>query len=150
MPRRSQPDLDERIARLRSRIVRNPSNPALHQELGKAHLKSGAFDEAESAYRRSLELAPEDPWTHLYLGNLHYARRRFADALAEFDRSRVLAPNLAIPYVCMVDAYDNLGDSKRAGEFYRRAVAIDPEDDTARKNLRRWLHACEDGGASDA
>src|SRR4051812_20512516 len=105
MSRQSSRNIGVRIALLRSRIERNPANAALFQALGKAYLKIGSFEEAESAYRRSLELAPDDPWTRLFLGNVFYARRQYREALSEFERTRELAPHIAMPYICMADAY---------------------------------------------
>jgi tetratricopeptide (TPR) repeat protein len=150
MPQRPSYNLKKRIDRIRGRLEKDPLNSDLFQQLGKAYLKSGALDEAEAAYRRSLELMPEDPWTHLYLGNLHYARQQYEQALSEFVLGRNLAPDLGISYVCIADAYACLGRSVMAGKYYRKAVSVDPHDETVQKNLRRWILFTNSSDEGDA
>jgi tetratricopeptide (TPR) repeat protein len=62
-------------------LVARPNDPAIWVQLGHAFKESGNLDEAEGAYRQSLELAPEVADTQLRLGrvisrNAHWLRRR--------------------------------------------------------------------------
>lgn len=50
-------------------IDEQPDDAELHQRLGKAYSAAGRYEEARTAYERSLELDPTDPFTHFYLGN---------------------------------------------------------------------------------
>jgi Flp pilus assembly protein TadD len=50
-------------------IDEQPDDAESHQRLGKAYSAAGRYEEARTAYERSLELDPTDPFTHFYLGN---------------------------------------------------------------------------------
>jgi putative membrane protein len=122
---RSPQKLKRRIALLRCRIDRNPTNSQLVLELGKALYESGLFDEAESAYRLAQEIAPlDDPWPCLYLGDLLCRRDEFPQALDVFDRARQIDPSIAITYACVGDAFACLGDDAMAYTYLRCGVVI--------------------------
>jgi tetratricopeptide (TPR) repeat protein len=52
----------------RTLLDHDPQNAAGHHNLGTIHYKLGRFDEAASAYRRSIEFRPRSACTHLHLG----------------------------------------------------------------------------------
>lgn len=139
MPANESIDVESRIARLKGQIDRYPTSAWLHQALGEAHLYRGALDEAEAAYRRSLELDPCNYWARLLFGNVLYGQRRYREALAEFELARDLAPERAMAYIAMADTFHCLDDLAQTDEYYRKAVAVEPDDETACQNLARWL-----------
>ena len=131
-------DTVDPVAELWQRVQSDPTNAQLWQDLGRLYDESGFRDEAESAYRKSLELSPTDPWTHLYLANIFYGRKRYEEALRMCESARALAPDMAMSYVCMANAYCCLGHYDKADELYRRAIEVDPNSPVAQDNLRRW------------
>ena len=132
------------VAELLERIDAEPSNAELFQSLGLLYLKQGMMEKARDAYDRSLELDPCDAWTHLYLGNWHYALDQFQDAIDCFEYAQRLMPENCAPVWCLGDAYTGLGDEAAAGDAYRRAFAMDPSDETARKRWKEWQESQDD------
>ena len=131
-------ELPEQLDEIRARLGLEPFSGELHQALGKALYKAGDLNGAREAYERAIILDPADPWSYLYLGNLFYTLGDFDDALGQFGNAQRLVPDLAIAYVCMADAYHCLGEMALADKHYHKAVAVEPDDQCARENLKRW------------
>jgi tetratricopeptide (TPR) repeat protein len=137
--------LHARLDRLRARLARRNGPAILWQALGKAYIERtytlGTFEyaPAEAAYRRALDLDATDPFTHLFLGNLFYARHLYLQALHWFENGRRLLPDQSIAYFLIADTHVRLGHFDLADEFFRKAVAVDPADEDARRRLDAWL-----------
>ena len=56
-----------------------------------------------------------------------------------FERAERLMPDNPTPLGCQGDVAHLIGDAAKAGELYQAALAIDPDDELARKNWQRWL-----------
>lgn len=128
----------EQLDEIEARLALEPFNADLYQALGKALLKNGNHEAARSAYEQAIVLDPADPWSHLYLGNLLYGQLAYVEALEKFKQGNRLAPDLAMPIICMADAFHCLGEIELAEEHYTLAVKIEPNDPIAQENLRRW------------
>ena len=113
-------------------------NAELHKKIGRLYLKEGKMEAAKAAYERSLELDPCDPWTHLYLGNWHYTADENREAAKCFEYAAHLLSEIPVAFWCLGDAYAALGFDALATEHYRRALDMDPSDETARKRWQNW------------
>lgn len=82
---------------------------------------------------------PDDGWTCLYIGSCYYELRASEKAREWFERAEQLMPDDPTPLGCLGDVSHLIGDAVTAGEFYREALAMDPEDELAQKNWQRWL-----------
>ncbi len=101
------------------------SSSALFQSALSAHL-AGHLDEAERAYRRTLEIKPDYAAPLNNLGILLKDSKRLPEAEAAYRRALEIKPDYA-------EVHNNLGnllkDSKRLPEAeaaYRRALEIKP------------------------
>ena len=65
-------------------LVARPNDPAIWVQLGHAFKESGDLDEAEGAYKKSLELAPEMADTQLQLGHLYKTMRKFSITITAY------------------------------------------------------------------
>jgi tetratricopeptide (TPR) repeat protein len=108
------------------------------QQIGRCFLKLREFHSATEWLNRALELAPNDPWTHLYLGNLAHHKDQYDRALVYFLRASQLMPDDPTPFWCIGDIYDAMGKPKEAGEYYRKAHSVDPENAEANIRLDEW------------
>jgi Flp pilus assembly protein TadD len=93
-------------------------------------------DEAIVAATRAVELEPED-WVEQYLLGraLVHSQTRGREAIGVARTTVRLAPNEADAHVLLGMAYSKLGDTAAESAAYRAALAIDPENTSARNNL---------------
>ena len=78
---------------------------------------------------------PSDLWSRMYLGSCHYELRNFEVALEQFCVAERLAPNDSTPIGLQGDVFDARGDWEKAGDLYKRALALNPDDPLAQKNV---------------
>lgn len=84
--------------RLNQLIALMPDRLPAHVQLGNLNLFMGAFQEAETQFRRVLELQARADWySHYGLGVALAGQERFDDAEAELHRALELAPGHAAP-----------------------------------------------------
>jgi len=87
-----------------------------YTHLGHLYLESGNYDEAETWYRKAIELAPDDAGRHVFLGALLAKKGDFRGA-EECHRKGTLCSK-----GCVDEAYLNLGLVLRAQERYEEAL----------------------------
>jgi tetratricopeptide (TPR) repeat protein len=90
---------------------------------------------------RDIDAHPSDPWSRMFLGSCHYELRHYDVALGHFSAAEQLAPGESIPIGLQGDVFESMGDHAKAGELYQKALAMNPDDDLAKKNLQRWQSA---------
>src|SRR4029453_10610488 len=79
-------DPEEALRRLGRAAQSEPRNADIHLQLGLAQLALGHLDEAEAAFRRTLDLAPDYADAKLGLARVAQRRGDWAAAIAELDR----------------------------------------------------------------
>jgi tetratricopeptide (TPR) repeat protein len=119
-------------------INKRPDDAELFQRLGKLHRKLGMSDEARVAWEESLRLDLCDIWTHHFLGNRYFEREEFVFAIERFDYACSLMPECYMPYICLGDSMEKQGLWDLADANYRRAVEVEPDNETAQWNLKAW------------
>lgn len=92
--------------------VGDPAN--LQAQLAQAdqHYRSGAFAQAEQAYRVALNMDPRQPIAHYRLGNIAFRRGQYPQAAQYFQRAVELSPrnakahyNLGVVYLTLVEKH---------------------------------------------
>ncbi|UCF19049.1 MAG: tetratricopeptide repeat protein [Gemmatimonadota bacterium] len=134
---------------------KSPAKPRPQTNLGVAYRNAGRYEEAEAAFRRSLEL---DPWrwtTHYALGALYLDMGRPEEAEAEFRETVRLSPSATRAAYAVGEAIEAQGRAEEAFHYYlnlgsqrgmagrafeameplRRAVALDPASSVAHNSL---------------
>ncbi|KAL2539019.1 tetratricopeptide repeat (TPR)-containing protein [Forsythia ovata] len=69
---------------------------------------------------------------------LHYAHGRYEEAISVLNEVIRLAPNLSDPYHTLGLIYNEMGDKKRALNFYMIAAHLTPKDASLWKPLITW------------
>ena len=84
------------------------------------------------------EAARLEPSAHVYsqIGMAYAKQEKYAEALDALNRAATLDPNFQVTYQYRGDIYKLRGDRDRAAEEYRHVLAIDPENELARKSLQ--------------
>jgi len=123
-----------------------PRKAPLRNNLAVLTERAGQAEAAEQLLAAALEDDPTLPQLSKNLGDLYYKSGRAEDAQAAYQRAVKLAPGLGD------DVYFKLGNlalkftqRSEAVAYWREAIALNPANDTARRNL-----AAVDGGAGDA
>jgi Flp pilus assembly protein TadD/mono/diheme cytochrome c family protein len=138
--------LDEATMHLRRAAAANPASATAHNTLGSALQASGDLDGAAREYREALCLRPDDFGPRYNLGQALLARGQADEAIGELREALRIRPEDAgghaqLGAALLTDSADpaHPGRLAEAIEQFRRAVAIDPEQVTARYNLGQAL-----------
>jgi tetratricopeptide (TPR) repeat protein len=77
------------------------------------------------------------PTAHVYsqIGMIHGKRGRRDEARQALERARQIDPRFVMTYVYLGHLHTELGEWQAAARQYRRALLLDPENETARKAL---------------
>lgn len=115
-------------------LLAGDREPDLFNDLGYSFFLQGKLDKAESAIRKAVALRPTEPKYHNNLGLIYGHQNRSEDAWNEFRKAGGDADacfNLAF-------VKSSLNDFEGAKACFRRALAIDPSHDGARRALRAF------------
>ncbi len=110
----------------------------LWNELGNVYFNSGAYDEANNAYNKAIELAPEYGWPYSNLALVYVHQGRNAEAVPLYQRSIELFSgdgDKAISWNRLGNAYRRMKDCDKALAAYQRAVELDPGNAVFREDL---------------
>ncbi|MHA1200005.1 MAG: tetratricopeptide repeat protein [Candidatus Heimdallarchaeaceae archaeon] len=99
----------------------------------------GRSDEAEEAYRKSIEINPTEFHTWYFLGGLLSSNGRFEDAEAMYEEALKLDPKNGDIWCDLGSCLANQGKIAEAEEPFRKAVKYNPLDKGARDLLKRCL-----------
>lgn len=139
------------IIDLKNALQQNPDHAQARVLIGKAYLEAGdavaAIDELERA--KDLKAGPEI--LLLPLGRAMLARGRFEDILAEFPTGADVARPVRWSSLVMRGlAQLGLGNTEKANETFRAALAIDPNAPLAYVGLARTAIAQDDDQKAQA
>jgi Flp pilus assembly protein TadD len=81
---------------------------------------------------------PTDAWSRMYLGSCHYELHNYNAALECFRVAERLAPRDSTPLGLQGDVFNAIGERAKAGDLYGRALAMNPADALAQKNMNAW------------
>lgn len=113
----------------------HPSDPWGHYMHGLAAWKSGAFDEAETALRASLDHDVQHAKTWVNLSRVYLDADRPEDALVAVEEALALDATAGAALRQLGRAYHDLGQPDDAATAYQRALVLDPGDAWALNNL---------------
>jgi hypothetical protein len=120
------PNLARALDEQKRLVAAHPEDAAALNDLGNLLQLAGRPDEAETAYRRALELAPERVPARYNLGLLLHRAGRFDEALAEYRAVVEHDPAHAWARYQLGAVYEAQGDERRAVRWYGEALALEP------------------------
>lgn len=132
---RAAGDQEEAESCFRQAVRLEPDDWMGWNALGSFLVGSGELAEAAEAYRRADRLAPPSvSWPRQNLASVLILQSKYAAAAEAFE---AIAATTSDPVLFsnMATAHFFLGDVERAGELYRRAVSLDPDNPTLHRNL---------------
>jgi TolB-like protein len=122
-------DFQGAVAAYQEAQKRLPNSSLVYEYLGFVQRRLGRWDEAETNYKKALELDPRDIQLLNSMGNEFYLYlRRFDDALAIIDRAIQLAPDDEVGHAGKAGLLQSAGRLEEASRELAR-VAPDLTDD---------------------
>lgn len=113
--------------------------PSEKQEEAKALMSERRWEEALPILLEDIIENLEDGWTCLYISSCYYELRDAEKAISWAERAEKLLPGELAPLGCQGDVALLTGDYSRGRELYLKALDLDPEDELAQKNWKRFL-----------
>jgi tetratricopeptide (TPR) repeat protein len=98
---------------------------------------AGKEDDAIQVFARAVNLNDGRPEAYVGLSAIYGKQRRLQEALNVLSRAEALDPGIAQIYVNRGGIYELLGNHVGAISEYRRALAVEPANRSAREALRR-------------
>ncbi len=89
--------------------------------------QEGQLDEAESAFRRTVELYPRMTAAWYELSNIHTSEGKYEAALQECERALSLEPEHRTAYLCLGNVLSRMNRPSAAIEQFRKAIQIGPD-----------------------
>ena len=121
------PEVEAVLARYSEAAVHMPDRPQAHYNLGVALARAGRHADAESSYRRALDLDPEYALCYQGLGQLAFRGGALDVAASYFRRAVAVDSTLAVSHNNLGHIRFRDGDLARAVSHYEHAVRHDPQ-----------------------
>jgi tetratricopeptide (TPR) repeat protein len=116
-----------------------PDDVELHNALGNELKKLGQLADAETSYRRVIEINPDHAIAHYNLGNVFQIQKRLTAAEACYRRALEIKPDLAEGHNNLGAVLKDLGQFAAAETSYRRALRLKPDSAVTHNNLGNIL-----------
>jgi len=129
--------MDVALQELGEAVKLDPSNAKIYNVYGLVYAMLSQDRDAEVNFRRALEISPNDSEIRHNWGWYLCTRGRARESIGEFDLA-VRNPLYRSPEVALTNAGKcaaSIGESKRAEDYYRRALAVAPANVVAAYNL---------------
>jgi tetratricopeptide (TPR) repeat protein len=94
--------------------------------LGRIYWARDDYSQAETAFRKQLEITPLDSEAHTNLGQMLVQWRKFKEAIPELEAAISLNPDEEMLYVSAGHAYLNVGESAKGIQALEKAVKLAP------------------------
>jgi tetratricopeptide (TPR) repeat protein len=129
---------EEAAARLEKIKHLDPENPAIFYNLGVVYSFLRKEDQAIANFERAIQLQPHY-WAAWYnIGQLCLLEKEdFSRALHCFDRALAIVPDYVSAYHQKGVAYELLGDTAKAVEWWEKTLMLDPDNKQAMENIQR-------------
>ena len=112
-----------------------PAAASLHLFMGHAWARMGDALAAAEQYERSLRIEPRNQEALDHLAGMRFGQRRYEDALALLRTLLEINPDNALTHSNVGAALLRLGRPQEALQSIERALALDPDLETARTGL---------------
>jgi tetratricopeptide (TPR) repeat protein len=138
-------DSEQAIVNFRRAIEIDPEYALAYQELGYlvGSSKSGVpRPEARQMLETSTRLNPKDFWTRLYFANLLWNLDELSAAEVQYKAAVDLAPDVSLVHTSYGEFLAETKGSELAKPYFKKAVEVNPEDESALYHFGRNLLDC--------
>ncbi|MFC1655057.1 hypothetical protein ACFL2F_04555 [Myxococcota bacterium] len=115
------------IARLKSRLEREPENHVILATMGGLYKRTGNLDLAEELLDRALKIRPNSVVLLNNRANVMFLKNDMKSAIGLYDQAIQARPDLAVPYFNLSKAYYRAVDLNKGKHHRNQALRLDPE-----------------------
>ncbi len=113
-------------------LVKNPGHTPILLQLARLELASGQLPDAAFHLREILKRDPDDAAAKLELGRVLFRQGDVVGALAQTREILKKHPDDPDALYNLGAIYANLGNIDRAGEYWNRLIALDPDSESGK------------------
>jgi len=139
--------LSEARERVAKQIEFSPNNPLLYDLLGQLWIKAKDAGQAESAFKKAIELNNSLLSAYLNLGQLYHQERKTDQAVKEYEAVLAKDPNEIRANMLLGIIHESRKEYDKAQARYETILKVNPKFAPAANNLA-WMLA-EQGGNLD-
>ena len=106
--------------------------------LGNAYYLKKDFKQAETNYKKAIELDPKENAPYSNLAGLYSSQKKNDKALSTLQKLLAVEPDFATNYKKAGIAAENAGKKKEAKEYYEKYLTLNP-DGTDKERIKQWI-----------
>lgn len=129
--------LEDAASELNSTLQISRNYVPAEELLGTIWLRKKDYVRARQQFVHIVAISPENYGAHFNLGILAMREGRSDEAARELQVAARADATSAQPHAALGSLYSEQGDLARARDEFRKALALDPRDETSRKTLER-------------
>jgi tetratricopeptide (TPR) repeat protein len=138
---------DDAIASFRRCIVLQPEFAEAHANLANAIRSTGRLNEAVEEYRLAVRIKPDFVEAYTELATSLRLLRSTAEAEAACHQALQIAPDAVAVLVVLAELRSDVGRFCAAGDYFKRALAADPQSVEALAGMARIRRMTGEDGA---
>jgi tetratricopeptide (TPR) repeat protein len=135
------------LDRLKAQIAKSPKNSGLYDLLAQLQIQNKNLDEAAATTQKAMQVNPEDGEAVALYAQLEVQRGQVGTAIGAWEQWSKAHPSNAGVLAILGMLEESRGDKKKAEEYYKKALQIQPEQPVASNNLAYMM--LENGGNAD-
>jgi Flp pilus assembly protein TadD len=128
---------DDAIVKLTHAGEIDPNSAEVQRLLGRTYNGQHKTDQAVTAYRQAILLDPTDAWSMNNLGLILLDQGKSSEATSLFAKAVELRKDVPVFHNNLGMALEHTGRYKAAASEYNGALAADPSNEKAKRNLAR-------------
>ena len=123
------------LARINAQIAKSPKNSGFYDLLAQLQIQNKNLDQAIAAAQKAIEVNPDDGEAVSIFAQLQLQRGQVASAIAAWEQYSKAHPNNAGALAILGALEEARGNGSKAEDYYKKALAIQPEQPVAANNL---------------
>ncbi len=129
-PQLTQQDIEGMVARLAQRLEKDPNNAEGWQMLGRSYAALGKMSDAQAAYKKALDINPNNAQLLVdYADLLAFQNKSIkGEPMRLVQKALQIDPNNLKALALGGTAYFEMGDYKKAEEYWTKAKGLVPVD----------------------
>jgi tetratricopeptide (TPR) repeat protein len=123
------------VARLNAQIAKSPKNSGFYDLLAQLQIQNKNLDQAAATAQKAIEVNPDDGEAVAIYAQLQAQRGLVANAVGAWEQWSKVHPNNAGGMAILGTLEESRGDTRKAEDYYKKALQIQPAQPIAANNL---------------